>query len=240
MSTDAGELEAYEVALSRLSYDKAWPDRPEAIAWLRARAATPDYITPQEPEHILGVPEWATSLLVEVFLGDPDVRTQVLDLLARSRDDKIRSQVLNLLALNKRRDPDTSEVLRWLATHEPSTVVRRAVVDTLGWWHEEPEALAVLRERAVADPNTEVRRVACEWLWFDDESRELLLGRVAEDPAAEIRITLMWDLIDWASWDPRTAPALGSRIRHDRHKQVRRQARKALVAFTKHADDEEM
>ncbi len=61
---------------------------------------------------------------------------------------------------------------------------------------------------------------------------------MAEDPAAEIRISLMWDLVEWASWDPRTATVLGDRIRHDRHRRVRRQARKALVAFAKHADEE--
>jgi hypothetical protein len=227
-----------DAALSSLSNAKAWPDHPEAIAWLRAHAATPDYVTPQNPKYVLGIPEWTTSLLIDVRFGDPDVRTQVLDLLARSRDDKIRDLMLTCLALNERKDPDISEVLRRLATHEPSTTVRRKAVDTLGWWREDPESLAVLRECVVADPNTEVRLMAYKWLWFNDESRDLLLRRVAEDPAAEIRISLLWDLVDWASWDPRTAPALGDRVRHDRHRQVRRQARKALVTLAKDADEE--
>jgi HEAT repeat protein len=236
-TTDEDE-DVRKSALRRLSSgDGAWPDRAEAIAWLREHAASPDHVTPKDSAHHLGVPELATGLLVELWYGDPRVRAQVLDLLTRSRDDEIRCLVLNRLALTGARDPHTGEVVRRLVRHDPSTAVRLAAMDVFGW-RETPETFAVLRERALAEPNAEIRAKALSRLWFDDGSRELLLRRMAEDPVAEVRVTLVRGLSRWGRYDPRAIAALGDRVRHDRHKQVRRLARKALLTLTR-CDDED-
>jgi hypothetical protein len=93
---------------------KLWPDRPEAISWLREYVAADPFAADRRV---------AVDLLAD-FVEHSDVRVVLHRIAEHHPDESDRVRVMTRFFLSDRDDPDTRDVLLRVAATDPSPRVR--------------------------------------------------------------------------------------------------------------------
>lgn len=175
---------------------KRWPDRPEAITWLREHVAADPFAASR---HV------AVDLLCD-FVEDPDVRAVLHRVVEHHPDESDRVRVLSRFVISDRDDPDTREVTLRLAVTDPSSRVRAEVWRQLAFHVEDDDIAALMLRRSAEDSDSDLRaqllvEIVDAAQYTEDRTATVahLTTRAEHDPAPGVRQLAADLLADLAS-----------------------------------------